>query len=104
MPHEFILTDTVGDGPLKTGLITLNRPKQLNALNDGLMRRARRRAARASTPTTIGCIVITGSEKRVCCGRRHFGAMAHADLTMEAYGRTSSPATGKRCRSRSANL
>ena len=37
MNCEFLLAEVRGAGPLKTGLITLNRPKQLNALNDALM-------------------------------------------------------------------
>ena len=35
MDYENILTSEHGEGPLRTGVITLNRPKQLNALNDG---------------------------------------------------------------------
>ncbi|MBV9890370.1 MAG: enoyl-CoA hydratase, partial [Rhizobacter sp.] len=35
--YECILTDVRGNGTRRTGLITLNRPKQLNALNDMLM-------------------------------------------------------------------
>ena len=37
MTYECILTEIRGDGERRTGLITLNRPKQLNALNDTLM-------------------------------------------------------------------
>ena len=37
MTYECILTSVHGDAPLKTGLIQLNRPKQMNALNDQLM-------------------------------------------------------------------
>lgn len=37
MSEALILTDVRGDGPRRTGVITLNRPKQLNALNDALM-------------------------------------------------------------------
>ena len=37
MSYECILTEVRGDGARKTGLITLNRPKQLNALNGQLM-------------------------------------------------------------------
>ncbi|HOB96768.1 MAG TPA: enoyl-CoA hydratase, partial [Aquabacterium sp.] len=37
MSYENILVDVRGDGAVRTGLITLNRPKALNALNDGLM-------------------------------------------------------------------
>ena len=36
MNYENILTAEHGDGALRTGVITLNRPKQLNALNDAL--------------------------------------------------------------------
>ena len=35
--YECILTDVRGAGARRIGLITLNRPKQLNALNDALM-------------------------------------------------------------------
>ena len=37
MSYETLLTDIRGDGALRTGLITLNRPKAMNALNDELM-------------------------------------------------------------------
>ena len=83
MPHEFILTDTVGDGPLKTGLITLNRPKQLNALNDGLMSELGAALQAFDADEGIGCIVITGSEKAFAAGA-DIGAMATLTY-MEAY-------------------
>jgi len=83
MPHEFILTATVGDGPLKTGLITLNRPKQLNALNDGLMSELGAALQAFDADEGIGCIVITGSEKAFAAGA-DIGAMATLTY-MEAY-------------------
>ncbi len=83
MPHEFILIDTVGDGPLKTGLITLNRPKQLNALNDGLMSELGAALQAFDADAGIGCIVITGSEKAFAAGA-DIGAMATLTY-MEAY-------------------
>jgi len=83
MPHEFILIDTVGDGPLKTGLITLNRPKQLNALNDGLMSELGAALQAFDADEDIGCIVITGSEKAFAAGA-DIGAMATLTY-MEAY-------------------
>lgn len=83
MPHEFILIDTVGDGPLKTGLITLNRPKQLNALNDGLMSELGAALKAFDADEGIGCIVITGSEKAFAAGA-DIGAMATLTY-MEAY-------------------
>ncbi|OYT98219.1 MAG: enoyl-CoA hydratase [Burkholderiales bacterium PBB1] len=83
MPLEFILVDTVGDGPLKTGLITLNRPKQLNALNDGLMSELGAALQAFDADEGIGCIVITGSEKAFAAGA-DIGAMATLTY-MEAY-------------------
>ena len=37
MSEAPILTALHGDGERRVGVITLNRPKQLNALNDALM-------------------------------------------------------------------
>ena len=68
MPHEFILTSSHGDGPLKTGVVTLNRPKQLNALNDGLMDELGVALKAFDADQAIGCIVITGSEKAFAAG------------------------------------
>jgi enoyl-CoA hydratase len=68
MPHEFILTTRHGEGPLKTGLITLNRPKQLNALHDGLMDELGAALKAFDADPAIGCIVITGSEKAFAAG------------------------------------
>ena len=75
MPYEFILTDARGDGALKTGLITLNRPKQLNALNDGLMDELGAALKAFDADDGIGCMVITGSDKAFAAGA-DIGAMA----------------------------
>ena len=83
MPHEFILTDIRGDGVLKTGVITLNRPKQLNALNDGLMDELGAALKAFDADDGIGCIVITGSEKAFAAGA-DISAMAPMTY-MEAY-------------------
>ncbi len=37
MNYDNVLTAVHGEGSLRAGVITLNRPRQLNALNDGLM-------------------------------------------------------------------
>jgi enoyl-CoA hydratase len=68
MSYEFILTDVHGDGERKTGLITLNRPKQLNALNDGLMNELGDAMKAFDADDGIGCIVVTGSEKAFAAG------------------------------------
>jgi len=83
MSHEFILVDTRGDGPRRTGLVTLNRPKQLNALNDGLMDELGAALLAFDADDAIGCIVITGSDKAFAAGA-DIGAMA-TKTYMDAY-------------------
>ena len=68
MAYDNILTDTRGNGPIRTGLITLNRPKQLNALNDALMDELGAALKAYDADATIGCIVITGSERAFAAG------------------------------------
>jgi enoyl-CoA hydratase len=71
------------DGALDVVLITLNRPKQLNALNDLLMDELGRAMAEADADTGVGCIVVTGSEKAFAAGA-DIGAMAGYSY-MDAY-------------------
>jgi len=59
----------------KVGLVTLNRPKQLNALNDQLMDELGAALQGFDADAAIGCIVITGSEKAFAAGA-DIGAMA----------------------------
>jgi enoyl-CoA hydratase len=75
MAYEFIHGDVRGSGARKVGLITLNRPKQLNALNDGLMDELGQALKAFDADDGIGCIVITGSEKAFAAGA-DIGAMA----------------------------
>jgi len=75
MAYEFILTDVRGSGERRIGLITLNRPKQLNALNDGLMNELGDAMKAFDADDGIGCIVVTGSEKAFAAGA-DIGAMA----------------------------
>ncbi len=82
--EALILTDLRGDGPRRTALITLNRPKQLNALNDALMDQLGAALLRFDADATIGCIVITGSERAFAAGA-DIGAMATKTFA-EAYG------------------
>jgi len=57
------------------GVITLNRPKQLNALNDDLMQQLGAAALAFDDDDAIGCLVITGNEKAFAAGA-DIGAMA----------------------------
>lgn len=75
MTYETILVDTRGSGERRTGLITLNRPKQLNALNDTLMNELGAALQAFDADEGIGCIVVTGSEKAFAAGA-DIGAMA----------------------------
>jgi enoyl-CoA hydratase len=59
----------------KVGLITLNRPKQLNALNDQLMDELGAALQAFDADPAIGCMIITGSEKAFAAGA-DIGAMA----------------------------
>ncbi len=70
MNFENILTETRG----KVGIITLNRPKALNALNDALIDEVGAALDAFEADDAIGCIVITGSEKAFAAGA-DIGAM-----------------------------
>ena len=63
-----IITAVEGQGARKTGLITLNRPKQLNALNDQLMDELGQASLAFDADDGIGCIVLTGSERAFAAG------------------------------------
>jgi enoyl-CoA hydratase len=78
MDYENILTAEHGDGALRTGLVTLNRPKQLNALNDALMDDLGAALKAYDADDGIGCIVVTGSEKAFAAGA-DIAAMANFD-------------------------
>jgi enoyl-CoA hydratase len=70
MPYENILVETRG----RAGLITLNRPKQLNALNDALMNELGDALGEFETNDAIGAIILTGSAKAFAAGA-DIGAM-----------------------------
>ncbi|MEL4179797.1 enoyl-CoA hydratase [Roseateles sp. PN1] len=68
MSYECIITSVHGEGPRKTGLITLNRPKQLNALSDPLFDELGDALLAFDADDCIGCIVLTGSERAFAAG------------------------------------
>ena len=83
MNYELIITAEHGEVALRTGLITLNRPKQLNALNDTLMDELGAAMRAFDADAQIGCIVITGSDKAFAAGA-DIGAMATLEF-VDAY-------------------
>ena len=64
MDYQHIIVETRG----KVGLITLNRPKALNALNDALVDEMRAALDGFEADENIGAIVITGSDKAFAAG------------------------------------
>ena len=81
MDYELITVRTEAD---KVGIVTLNRPKQLNALNDQLMDELGRALKAFDADPAIGCMVVTGSEKAFAAGA-DIGAMAAFSFA-DAYG------------------
>ncbi len=78
MTEPLILTEIHGDGERRTALIRINRPKQLNALNDALMVEMGQALIAFDRDDAIGCIVITGNEKAFAAGA-DIAAMAKYD-------------------------
>jgi|SRR6185312_4720084 enoyl-CoA hydratase len=72
MSYEMITVRTEGG---KVGVITLNRPKQLNALNNQLMDELGQALKGFDADAAIGCMIVTGSEKAFAAGA-DIGAMA----------------------------
>jgi len=79
MQYENILVETNG----KVGLVRLNRPKALNALNDQLIDELGHALLSFDSDDSIGCMVLTGSEKAFAAGA-DIGAMAGYSY-MDAY-------------------
>jgi enoyl-CoA hydratase len=80
MNYECITTRVEGE---RVGLICLNRPKQLNALNDQLMDELGHALKGFDANGDIGCMVITGNEKAFAAGA-DITAMAKLSFA-EAY-------------------
>jgi enoyl-CoA hydratase len=68
---ELITVRTEG----RVGIVTLNRPKQLNALNDQLMNELGAALKAFDGDDGIGCMIVTGGEKAFAAGA-DIGAMA----------------------------
>jgi len=70
MSYELIQLERRG----RVGILTLNRPKQMNALNPQLMQELGRALQELDADDGIGAIVITGNEKAFAAGA-DIGAM-----------------------------
>ena len=74
MSYENILVDTRD----RVGVIRLNRPQRLNALNGELAKELSAALFAFDADPAIGCIVVTGNEKAFAAGA-DIGAMAEWD-------------------------
>jgi len=84
MSYQLIQVRTEAE---KVGIITLNRPKQLNALNSELMVEMGTALKLFDADPHIGCIILTGNEKAFAAGA-DIGAMAtysYADVYKNDY-------------------
>ena len=79
MSYQNILVETRG----RVGLVTLNRPTALNALNDALVDEVGKALDAFESDDGIGCMVITGSAKAFAAGA-DIGAMCDFSF-MDAY-------------------
>lgn len=68
MSYDHLLVERLGEGARQTGVIRLNRPKALNALSDPLMDELGEALRAFDADDSIGCIVLTGSEKAFAAG------------------------------------
>ena len=92
---EYIIVESKG----AVGIITLNRPKMLNALSFGVFREIAAAVDDLEADDNIGCILITGSEKAFAAGAdiKEMAPKGFAEMFMEDYF-TAPSETILRCR------
>lgn len=86
MTHQFILTE-IKD---RVGLIRLNRPKELNALNSILMEELTTTLEEFDRDPAVGCMVVTGNERAFAAGadiKEMAGATATEMLQRDSIAR-----------------
>ena len=76
--YEYILTSKPAEG---VALITLNRPKALNALSTPLFTELNKALAEFDEDDSVGALVITGSERAFAGGWciHTFGGLARVE-------------------------
>ena len=81
MAYETILVETRG----KVGLITLNRPQALNALNSALLNEVNDALDAFEADPQVGCIVVTGSEKAFAAGAdiKEMASLAYPQIYLD---------------------
>ena len=81
--YETIITETRG----RVGLVTLNRPQALNALNSTLVRELNAALEALDADRGIGCIVITGSERAFAAGAdiKEMSSLTYPDAYLDDF-------------------
>jgi len=81
--YETIITETRG----RVGLVTLNRPQALNALNSTLVRELNAALESFDADRGIGCIVITGSERAFAAGAdiKEMSSLTYPDTYLDDF-------------------
>jgi enoyl-CoA hydratase len=81
--YETIITETRG----RVGLVTLNRPQALNALNSTLVRELNAALESLDADRGIGCIVITGSERAFAAGAdiKEMSSLTYPDTYLDDF-------------------
>ena len=83
MSYETIIAETKG----KVGVITLNRPKALNALNSTVMAEVVAALKAFEVDANVGAIVVTGSEKAFAAGAdiKEMSGLSYADTFLNDF-------------------
>jgi enoyl-CoA hydratase len=83
MVFENIIVETRG----RVGLITLNRPKALNALNGALMEEVGNALEAFQADKGVGAVVITGSEKAFAAGAdiKEMAGLSYPDTYLDDF-------------------
>jgi enoyl-CoA hydratase len=86
MSHQNIIVETKG----RVGLIRLNRPNALNALNSAMMVEIAAAVDAFEVDAGIGCLVVTGSEKAFAAGAdiKEMASKSYMDAFMGNFAAT----------------
>jgi enoyl-CoA hydratase len=86
MSYQHIIVETKG----RVGIVRLNRPQALNALNAALVGELAVAVDAFEGDTAIGCMVITGSEKAFAAGAdiKEMATKSYMDAFMENFAAT----------------
>lgn len=82
--YQFLLTERVG----KVGIVTINRPEQMNAFNEILVQELVDALGSFDRDDKIGCMIVTGNEKCFAAGAdlKHIADLEFDDAYRNDFG------------------